>query len=183
MLLVGRVSERDVYRFGIGAAANGRLANGAVVSGPVSFVGQQADPATRTYRVEVTVANPEYALRSGITTEIDIHVGDTTAHKVSPAVFALDDEGRVGVRIVDGDDRVRFQLVDIVADDDDGVWVRGLPAVTTLITVGQQFVMAGQRVDVQFEEAAPLTTTPASAVVEERPAPAAGESDAAELAS
>ena len=183
MLLVGQVSERDVYRFAIGSAASGRLANGAVVGGPVSFVGQQADPATRTYRVEVTVANPDYALRSGITTEIDIHVGDTTAHKVSPAVFALDDEGRVGVRIVDSDNRVRFQLVDIVADDDDGVWVRGLPAVTTLITVGQQFVVAGQRVDVQFEEPAPLPNTPASAVVEERPAPAAGELDEPELAS
>ena len=184
MLLVGRVSERDVYRFSVGAAAIGRLATGTAVSGPVSFVGQQADSATRTYRVEVTVANPGYALRSGITTEIDIHVGETTAHKVSPAVFALDDEGRVGVRIVDGDDRVRFQLVEIIADDDDGVWVRGLPEVTTLITVGQQFVVAGQRVQVQHQEPAPLASPAApSAVVEERPSRPNDAADGAELAS
>ena len=183
MLLVGRVSERNVYRFGIGAAASGRLATGATVTGPVSFIGQQADPATRTYRVEVTIANPDYALRSGITTEVDIHVGETSAHKVSPAVFALDDEGRVGVRVVDGDNRVRFQLVEIIADGDDGVWVRGLPEVTTLITVGQQFVVAGQLVDVQFQEPAPLDSpAPPSAMVEERAGAGAAE-DGAELAS
>lgn len=167
MLLVGRVAERDVYRLSVGAAAGGQLATGETVTGPVSFVGQQADPGTRTYRVEVTVANPDHALRSGITTEIAIDVGEVGAHKISPAVLALDDEGSVGVRIVDSGNRVRFQRVDIVADDEDGVWVAGLPAVTTLITVGQELVVAGQHVDVQFQDdktlAAP-TAKPADAL-------------------
>ena len=162
MLLVGSVSERDVSRFGIGANADGQLMTGQTVSGPVSFVGQQADRGTRTYRVEVTVPNPDYALRSGITTEIAIDVGAVEAHKISPAVLALDDAGNVGVRIVDSENRVRFQHVAIVADADDGVWVRGLPAVTTLITVGQETVVAGERVDVQFQSERPLAPTGAS---------------------
>ena len=162
MLLVGSVSERDVSRFGIGANADGQLMTGQTVSGPVSFVGQQADRGTRTYRVEVTVPNPDYALRSGITTEIAIDVGAVEAHKISPAVLALDDAGNVGVRIVDAENRVRFQHVAIVADADDGVWVRGLPAVTTLITVGQETVVAGERVDVQFQSERPLAPTGAS---------------------
>ena len=160
MLLVGSVSERDVSRFGIGANADGQLMTGQTVSGPVSFVGQQADRGTRTYRVEVTVPNPDYALRSGITTEIAIDVGAVEAHKISPAVLALDDAGNVGVRIVDAEDRVRFQHVAIIADADDGVWVRGLPAVTTLITVGQETVVAGERVDVQFQSERPLRSAP-----------------------
>ena len=159
MLLVGSVSERDVSRFGVGANADGNLMTGQTVSGPVSFVGQQADPGTRTYRVEVTVPNPDYALRSGITTEIAIDVGSVEAHKISPAVLALDDAGNIGVRIVDAEDRVRFQRVAIVADADDGVWVRGLPAVATLITVGQETVVAGERVDVQFQSERPLGST------------------------
>lgn len=162
MLLVGSVSERDVSRFGIGANADGQLMTGQTVSGPVSFVGQQADRGTRTYRVEVTVPNPDYTLRSGITTEIAIDVGAVEAHKISPAVLALDDAGNVGVRIVDAENRVRFQHVAIVADADDGVWVRGLPAVTTLITVGQETVVAGERVDVQFQSERPLAPTGAS---------------------
>lgn len=167
MLLVGRISERDVHRVGVGAAAVGRLASDDVASGVVSFVGQQADPSTRTYRVEVTVPNSDYALRSGITAEIAIDVGEVTAHKISPAILALDDDGNIGVRIVDREDRVRFRQVDIIADDEDGVWVRGLPPVTTLITVGQQYVVAGQRVDLQLQgEDTPLAKQ-RTAVVEE----------------
>ena len=151
MLLVGGVSERDVPRFNVGSAASGRLATGETVAGVVSFVGHQADVGTRTYRVEITVPNKDYALRSGVTTAIGIDVGEMTAHKVSPALLALDDDGAVGVRIVDDEDRVRFVGVDVVADDEDGVWVRGLPPVATLITVGHQFVVDGQLVVVQLE--------------------------------
>ena len=164
MLLVGRVSERDVYRFAVGAAAIGHLATGERVTGPVSFVGQQADPGTRTYRVEVTVPNPDYALRSGVTTEVEIDIGEVEAHKISPAVLALDDAGNIGVRIVDADDRVRFQHVDILSDAADGVWVRGLPPVTTLITVGQELVVAGQRVDVEFQRERRLESSPRASV-------------------
>lgn len=164
MLLVGRVSERDVYRFDVGAEAIGHLATGERVTGPVSFVGQQADPGTRTYRVEVTVPNPDYALRSGVTTEVEIDIGEVEAHKISPAVLALDDAGNIGVRIVDADDRVRFQHVDILSDAADGVWVRGLPPVTTLITVGQELVVSGQRVDVEFQRERRLDSSPRASV-------------------
>ena len=157
MLLVGQITERDVYRVETGAPTSGRLANGATVTGTVSFVGQQADPGTRTYRIEVMVPNPDYALRSGVTTEIDIRVGEILAHKITPAVLALDDEGRVGTRIVDADNRVRFLLVEIVDDERDGVWVTGLPREATLITVGQELVVAGERVSVQMQEPADAT--------------------------
>lgn len=153
MLLVGRVSETEAHRFDVGAVASGRLATGVEVSGPVSFVGRQADPGTRTYRVEVTLPNPDYALRSGLTAEFVVRFGETLAHRISPALLALDDEGRLGVRIVRDGDRVAFVHVEILADEEDGVWVSGLPTRTTLITVGHQFVTAGDRVNVQLERA------------------------------
>lgn len=152
MLLVGRVSEADAHRFDRGAMASGRLANGAEVSGTVSFLGRQADPGTRTYRVEVTLPNPDYALRSGLTAEFDVRYGDAMAHKISPALLALDDEGRLGVRIVRDGNRVAFVHVDLLADRDDGLWVTGLPTRTTLITVGHQFVVAGDRVTVRLDD-------------------------------
>jgi len=152
MLLVGQLTERDVDRVTVGSPATGRLSTGAEVTGTISFVGYEADPGTRTYRVEVTVANPDYGLRSGVTTEIDIRVGELLAHKITPAVFALDDEGRLGVRIIGPDDRVQFRLVEVVADDLDGVWVTGLPRHTRLITVGQELVAAGERVAVRMPD-------------------------------
>lgn len=163
MLLVGQVSERDVLRFGVGSQATGKLASGQTVSGPVSFIGQQADAGTRTYRVEVTVPNADYALRSGVTTEIAINVGEMAAHKVSPALLTLDDAGTIGVRIVGDGDRVAFAAVEVVADDADGVWVSGLPPVVTLITVGHQYVVAGQQVAVQLEGVGGTLDTPIAA--------------------
>ena len=154
MLLVGGVSETQAPRVAVGALATGRLVTGETISGPVRFVATQADPDTRTYRVEVSVPNPDYALRSGVTARFVVHVGDTVAHKVSPALFALDDAGTIGLRTVDSASRVVFNPVKIVADEADGAWVTGLPQVATLITVGHEFVVAGDRVRVALEQAA-----------------------------
>ncbi|MYD97178.1 MAG: efflux RND transporter periplasmic adaptor subunit [Gammaproteobacteria bacterium] len=151
MLLVGQVSEREVSRLSIGRPATGLLTSGETVGGLISFIGHQADTATRTYRVEVTVSNPDHRLLSGTTAEIDIVVGEVQAHRISPAVLVLDDEGLLGVRLVDADDRARFQRIVIVGNDPDGVWVTGLPPVATLITVGHQLVVDGQRVEAQVQ--------------------------------
>lgn len=156
MLLVGSVSERQVADLEIGQMVTGELADGRSVQGPIKFVGQQADPATRTYPVEVEVANPEYDLRSGITTRMQIPVNNVLAHKISPALFALDDEGRIGVRTVNGQNRVEYHHVQIVRDAVDGVWVTGLPEMTTLITVGQELVVPGQQVELSFEPASEM---------------------------
>ena len=154
MLLVGQVSEREVNRLAIGTPATGLLATGESAGGTISFIGHQADPATRTYRVEVTVTNPDHELLSGTTADIVIVVGEVGAHQISPAVLALDDDGRLGVRTVDANDRVRFHRVEIIADAIDGVWVTGLAPVVTLITVGHQLVVDGERVTLQLQGAA-----------------------------
>lgn len=152
MLLVGQVSERDVSRLAIGGTAVGVLASGETATGTISFIGHQADPATRTYRVEATVANADHRLLSGATAEIAIVVGEVDAHRISSAVLALDDAGQMGVRTVDADSRVRFHPVEIVADADRGVWVTGLPSTVTLITVGHELVVDGERVEVRLED-------------------------------
>ena len=151
MLLVGRVSEKDVQRLKLGSSAQGVLSDGSTVEGTVSFIGTQSDPATRTYAVEVEVANIQDTLRSGITTDILVPVEEVLAHKVSPALFALNDRGELGLRTVNGDDRVEFHTIDVLSNDVDGAWVAGLPAVTTLITVGQELVIPGDRVEVTYE--------------------------------
>ena len=153
MLLVGRVAEKDVHLLQLEQPVTGVLNDGSLVTGPVSFIGQQSDPATRTYAVEIQIPNAEYTLRSGITTEIRIPVAEVMAQKITPALFALDDAGQIGVRTVNADGRVEFHHVKIVRDDVDGVWVAGLPEITTIITVGQELVVPGEIVDVDFEPA------------------------------
>ena len=147
MLMVGRVSEKAVLELQLGELASGKLADGRVVAGPVTFIGQQSDPQTRTYAVEIQLDNSDRSLRSGITAEIKIPVERVLAQRVSPALFALDDRGEIGIRVLDENNIVHFHNVEIITDDADGVWVTGLPNETTLITVGQEMVVAGERVD------------------------------------
>ena len=120
MLLVGQITEKDVARVRIGEQAFGELVTGERLSGTIGFIGQQADPTTRTYRVEIELPNADYALRSGITADILIAAETTRAHRVSPALFALDDAGGVGIRTLDADNRVTFQRVEILRDDAEG---------------------------------------------------------------
>ena len=165
MLLVGRVQEKDVQQLKVDQPVRGLLSDGREISGPVSFIGLQSDAATRTYAVEVKVPNPDYALRSGITTEIHIPVAEVMAQKVSPAVFALDDLGNIGVRTVNEQSQVEYHPVKIVRTDIDGVWVSGLPDVATVITVGQEMVVPGEVVEVSYE---PTTGMPAEVMTNEK---------------
>ena len=151
MLIVGKVAEKDIGKLEIGTVANALLGNGHHVEGSVSFVASVADEQTRTYRVEITVPNENRAIRSGLTADLRIPDRTIPAHRISPAVLALDDVGGVGVRIVDGGNVVRMLPVQVIKNDPDGVWVTGLPEVATVITVGQETVVAGETVEVVYE--------------------------------
>lgn len=144
--LVGYVSERDVGKLEVGMPGTGHLVTGETVEGEIAYISATADPETRTFRVELHADNAERRFRDGVTAEIIVPLEAEEAHHFSPAILTLDDEGRIGVRIVDGDDRVRFMPVEIIADGPDGVWVSGLPEEIRVITVGQEYVTAGQKV-------------------------------------
>jgi multidrug efflux system membrane fusion protein len=156
MLIAANVSERDVVYLSVGQPVTARTSTDERIEGAVTFVGSQSDPATRTYPVEVTVANPDYALRAGLTTVISVETATVLAHRVAPSLFTLDDDGVLGLRGVDRQNRVVFYPVDVVEDGADGAWVTGLPGIARLITVGQEFVAAGERVEVQEENTVPL---------------------------
>lgn len=151
MLLVGRISERDINKLEEDQIGRAELSSGEVVEGRVSFIGKVADVATRTYAIELEIDNSDFIIASGLTAQIVIPVQNLMAHKISPALLSLDDEGNIGVSIVASDQRVEFYLVDIIRDAKDGIWVTGLPEVSTIITVGHELVVAGEIVEPTFE--------------------------------
>ncbi len=153
MLVVAQVSERDVGRIAQGMEGTARLVTGDVAEGALRFVAETADQATRTFRVELSVANPDERLRDGVTSEIVIPLETTRAHRFSPAILTLDDKGQIGVRTIAGDNRVHFVPVDILGNEDGTVWVAGLPESVTVITVGQDYVDEGELVEPVFETA------------------------------
>ena len=146
ILAVAQISERNVLQVSVGDRALIRPLGGQEIEAAVRFIGREADPATRTYRLEAEAANPDLALVDGMTAELRVPLEPITAHLVSPAILSLAENGIVGVKLVGPDNTVVFQPVEIVGDDPKGVWLTGLPERVTLITVGQEFVTEGQRV-------------------------------------
>lgn len=159
LLIAANVSERDIDLIDAGDPVTARTSNDQRLNGEVTFVGSQSDPMTRTYPVEITVPNPEYRIRAGLTTIVSVESDTVLAHRVSPSLFTLDDDGVIGLRAVDSDNRVVFHPVEIVEDALDGAWVTGLPGEVRLITVGHEFVAAGQLVEIDSDELPPATAS------------------------
>ena len=158
LLGVVQVPQHQIERIESGQPARLRFLDGRRAEGRVTFVSRVARPGTRTFRVEVEVPNAEGALPSGISAEIEIPTREVEAHKVSAAVISLDDAGRVGTKIVDDDNRVVFHPIEVIRTAPDGVWVTGLPERIRLITVGQDFVSAGEEVRARTAEGEALPT-------------------------
>ncbi|MGI9412660.1 MAG: efflux RND transporter periplasmic adaptor subunit, partial [Hyphomicrobiales bacterium] len=153
MLVVVPVGERDIAAVRTGMTATAELVTGQTVEGTVSLIAPAADEATRTFRVEVEVPNPDLALREGVTSEIRLMLPSTPAHTLPSSVLTLNDKGQIGVRLIKDGNKVSFQPVKILDDDREGIWVGGLPDKATIITVGQDYVLDGQTVEPVFETA------------------------------
>ena len=147
MLITADVTEAEVGYVELGTLVLGYTSLGEEIQGQMTFVGKQSDPLTRTYSVEATVENADYSVPSGLTTSVRIELNEVWAHRVSPALFTLDDAGAMGVRLIDQDNRVVFYPAEVIEDTAQGAWITGLPRVVNLITVGQEFVLAGQLVE------------------------------------
>ena len=147
IVIVAEVAERDIDRLKLGTEAGLRFAGGEGMTGKIRFLSRVGIKTTRTFRVEVAIANPGSRLAEGLTAELRLPIGRTLAHRVSPSVLTLSDVGAIGIKAVADDGTVIFHPVSIIADTPDGVWLAGLPTKVTLITVGQEFVRAGQRVE------------------------------------
>ncbi len=143
IIVTASVSEFDATHVERGEEAEARLATGELVEGIIRYVAPVADAATRTFTVELVVDNSEGELRAGMTAELLIPGERIFAHKISPSLLTLDDQGNVGVKIINEEGIVEFYEADIALSTNEGVYVAGLPAAANIITVGQGFVSKG----------------------------------------
>ena len=157
ILVIGQISERDVGHIHVGAPGTAHTVNGVALHGKVRYISAVADELTRTFRVELEIPNPSRQIVQGLSTEMRLPLAPMAAHLVSPAILTLADDGTMGVKLVGESGMVEFHPATIIADGPEGVWLAGLPPQATFITVGQEFVVEGQKVD-----AVPEAATPAS---------------------
>jgi membrane fusion protein, multidrug efflux system len=153
LLVTVQISESYIPYVVEGMTAKAKLATGEEVGGKVSFISKTADLATRTFKVELEVANPGERMREGVTTELSVGLPPQLAQKLPGSVLILNDAGKFGVRVLNADNTTQFTPVEVIAQDTDGMWVTGLASSVKLVVLGQDYVRDGEKVDPAVETA------------------------------
>jgi RND family efflux transporter MFP subunit len=125
------------------------LANDPKVTavGQVREVAPEADPATRTFRVKVTITDPPADMRLGSTLIGHIHLAAPAGMQI-PASAMTESNGRPAVWVVDRRSlTVSARNVDVPRYDPFGVVIsRGLRPGDIVVTAGVQVLHPGQKV-------------------------------------
>ena len=145
IIVRAHVTEHQIGKISVGQQANIRLLENPAEQGEIRYIASVADDATNTFKIEVAINNSDYHLKAGLSGEVDIALEETQAIKISPALLALDEVGNVGVKTVQ-DGIVHFTAINIIKSESDGIWLGGLGSQADIITLGQGFVRAGDKV-------------------------------------
>lgn len=147
MLFSGQVPEREIGAIKPGMDASVNLISGDSVGGKIRYISPVADANTRTFNIEIEIPNPDRSLLDGMTATADIDLDPVEAYQINPSWLTLADDGQIGVRSVSTQNKVQFNPVKIIAMDEKQAWVDGLNPGLRVITLGQNFVAAGEEVE------------------------------------
>jgi len=147
ILITGELLEKDLHKIALGRQCTAELTNGQIIDGEIIYISSSAKDLTRTFQVEIEANNPSNQVVDGITAKLIIPVQEITAHRIASSLLTLDDEGIMGIKAVNGFNKVVFYRIEIAGEDKKGLWVTGLPEEISIITVGQEYVAPGQLIN------------------------------------
>ena len=143
---VAGVPEYDINKVRINQKVNLELVTGQSINGELTFVSKSASPDTRTFTVESQIENIDGLIKDGLTANMTIEIDKVKAHKISPSILLLNDEGKLGIRIVTKGNIAKFVEIIILEDSEEGLWITGISEKLEIIIQGQGFVEDGQEV-------------------------------------
>ena len=144
--LIAGVPEYDINKVQVNQNVYVELVTGQQIIGKLTFVSKSASPDTRTFSVESQISNNDGSIKDGLTAEISIEIDKVKAHKISPSILLLNDEGKLGIRYVKNSKFAQFIEVTILEDSEEGLWVTDIPEEIEIIIQGQGFVEDDQEV-------------------------------------
>ena len=143
---IAGVPEYDINKVRVNQNVYVELVTGQQIIGKLTFVSKSASPDTRTFSVESQISNSNGSIKDGLTAEISIEIDKVKAHKISPSILLLNDEGKLGIRYVKNSKFAQFIEVTILEDSEEGLWVTDIPEEIEIIIQGQGFVEDDQEV-------------------------------------
>ena len=144
------VPEQDAGYLKIGQPAKVTLWAGPRMSieGRIREIAGQADAASRTYSVRISVSAPPRTMGLGMTASVAIRIDDQAVPVVVPLTAVTESDGSPVVFVLDPANKaVRKTPVVVGAMAEDGVRIaEGLHAGELVVTAGVQFLRDGMRV-------------------------------------
>ncbi|GIR09902.1 MAG: hypothetical protein CM15mP21_1640 [Hyphomicrobiales bacterium] len=119
------------------------------VTGFVRYVAESPSLATRTFQIEVEVANKDFLLRDGVSADLEVESSAFARRKFRAAPLHL----MIQAALVFGmeGDVVAFREVAILSDQTEYSTVTGLGETEVVIIHGGDFTRAGQRVNAEIQ--------------------------------
>ena len=146
IVFLAGVPEYEINKVKNGQDVILELVTGEIIKGELTFVSKSASSETRTFNVESQINNADGSIKDGLTASMTIKIDKVKAHKISPSILLLNDDGRLGIRIVDSNSNVEFAEITILEDSIEGLWVTNIPDRVEIIIQGQGLVEDGQKV-------------------------------------
>lgn len=146
MFFTGQLSETDINNVITGMKAYITLVTGVTTTGTITYIAPSSDPQTRTFLTDIRLDKTDVQVQSGLTATASISLAQTSAFRISPSWLTLADNGEVGVKTIDSEDKVTFKPVKILSQTNNGFWIEGLKNGDRVITRGQEYVISGEQV-------------------------------------
>ena len=119
---------------------------GEEIVGKIDYISPISDPNTKTFEIVVKVDNKNYRYKDGLSSMISIKKGEVLAHKISPSILALGNDGALGLKVINDENKVLFKEIQVIEDTSEYMLVTGLNEKEQIIIVGQQYVSNGEEV-------------------------------------
>lgn len=140
------IPETAISNIDVAKKAKVIFRDNQILEGEITFLSKVADPSTRTYRTEVSLANADYKIFSGETVRMEVLLEEYNAHLIPKSALSLTSSGEMQAKIVDEDNKVISNKIRIIDENRDGFWVTGLPDKAKIITLGHQYAKDGEQV-------------------------------------
>ena len=109
----------------------------------------RSNDATRSYRIEAVADNTNMRILAGLPAKLVVEMEEIKAHFLPASAILLNDQGATITKIL-RDNIVDSVEVSILGEEKEGLWVAGLPFESLVITVGQNYVVDGDLVNIEI---------------------------------
>ncbi len=151
MVIKSEIAENKISSIKPNLKAFITTISGKEIEGRVLFADKIINQQTNSFPLEIAFDNANFAILHGQAVSIKILLDQELAHSLPQSVLVLNEEGKVGIKALDEQNKVRFYPIKIVDEEADKIWLTGLPTELRVITLGHVYINVGDELKIDQE--------------------------------